>query len=106
MIHTYFDALLAPMMTNDIEQRAIIDVTSLGYTDTPPATTYLFKQLVIYRAYQLVATENTTDSGDVYTEKLKQYRKEYEAVASQYKAQTSATSPTGSSAKSLYWGRG
>jgi hypothetical protein len=107
MIYTYFDALLAPMMTDEIEARAMTDVQSMGYADTVD-TTYLFQQLVIYRAYQILATECATDRDDVFMQKVSAYRKEYDAVAKQYASMVTKTSTTntGASAKSIAWGRG
>jgi hypothetical protein len=104
MIYTYFDAILAPQVTDDYEARAIADVNSLGYTNTTEMK-YLYQQLVIFRCYQIMAVELSTDSGDIYSQKVSHYKKEYDAIASQYKAQVVAPK-TGASAKSIAWGRG
>jgi hypothetical protein len=107
MIYTYFDAILAPQATDDYETRAIADVNSLGYTNTTE-TKYMYQQLVIFRCYQIMAVELSTDSGDIYAQKVSHYKKEYEAVATQYKNAIMVTNPpvNGSSTKSIAWGRG
>lgn len=105
MTYTYFDAILASQVTDDYEARAINDLASLGYTNTP-ATAYLYQQLVVFKVYQIMAIELSTDSGDIYAQKLTHYKKEFDAIAAQYKAQIITPATAGASAKSMRWGRG
>lgn len=108
MIYPYFDALLTPRMNDYLEARAIADIASMGYTSTTTGlTSYLYQQLVIYRAYIICATENTNEKDDVYSQKIKQYKAEFDAVQEQAKtAVLSANSTTPRSNKSIAWGRG
>ena len=107
MMHQYYDALLSPLISDNIEQRAIDDIASLGYTDTTIGlTSYLLQQMVIYRAYIICATESSTDVDDVFSQKVKQYKKELDAVVEQAKTQILAQTGSQASRKSIAWGRG
>lgn len=107
MIYPYFDALLSPLISDNIEQRAIDDIASLGYTaSTTGLTSYLLQQLVVYRAYIICATESSTDVDDVFSQKVKQYKKELDAVVEQVKTQVLAQTGAQASRKSIAWGRG
>jgi len=105
MIYPYFDAILSPQVTDDYETRAIADVNSLGYTNTTD-TAYLYQQLVIFKVYQMMALELSSESNDIYAQKLTHYRKEFDAIATQYKTQVVTPATAGTSAKSIAWGRG
>lgn len=108
MIYTYFDAQLTQRMNDDLEARAIADIASMGYTSTTTGlSAYLYQQLVIYRAYIICATENATEKDDVYSQKIKQYKAEFDAVQEQAKtAVLSANATTARSNKSIVYGRG
>ena len=72
LTYTYPDAYLAPLVTTDRELRAIADIALLG--TFPAAYT---QRLVVLRAYIITCMESKSSPDDLFTEKLKDYRKEF-----------------------------
>lgn len=72
LIYTYPDAYLGPLITEAREAQALEDIAILG--DFPASHK---KRLVVLRAYIITAMESKRTPDDLFTEKLKDYRKEF-----------------------------
>ena len=68
--YTYPDAYLAKFCTEAIEDRAVADIAVMGTFNA-----YWTEKLVVLRAYILVCLENQADPDDLFTAKLKSYRR-------------------------------
>ena len=94
--YPYADAYLAPLVTQAREDQANDDVALLG---TFPAG--WVQRLVVLRSYVITCQESMRQEGDLFTQKLAAYRKDYADALVQAKAAqeaidaASATPPTG-----------
>lgn len=83
MIYTYNDAYLKNNVTQDREDRATLDVNAIATFAAD------WKQkLIILRAYILVCLECQAQPDDLFSQKLKQYRQEWESTLAAAKAAT------------------
>jgi len=92
LTYTYTDAYLKNRVTEDIEDRAALDVDNLGTFPTTPINWR--DKLIILRAYIIACLELGADSNDVFAQKLKQYRQEFDqqlALARQSAAASDST---------------
>jgi hypothetical protein len=78
--YTYPDAYLARFCTEDRETRALADVV-LWAANTPNAAfdDDWTERLVILQTYVIACLENQAATDDLFTAKLKEYRKELDA---------------------------
>ena len=78
--YTYTDAYLAKFCTDEREARALADVT-LWASGTPEDefSDDWTERLTILQTYILACLENQADQEDLFSVKLKEYRKELEA---------------------------
>jgi len=88
--YAYSDGYLAPLVTQDREDRAVADVATYGtFTDA------WTERLVRLRAYILVCVESTKSAEDLFAVKLSHYSKEFSReLAMARAAATSASSGT------------
>lgn len=84
---TYTDSYLKALITNNLEARAGEDVADLGSFPLIWAN-----KLTVLRAYILCCLESNADEEDVFTLKLKQYQREFDATLQQ--ARRAAQAPT------------
>lgn len=91
LAYAYTDAYLAPLVTQDREDRAIADVAAYGTFPTDWT-----ERLVRLRAYVLVCLESTKSPEDLFTSKLSAYRKEFDQALplAQAAANAASTTPT------------
>ena len=83
LTYAYHDAYLAPLVTADRETRALADVNTIAeFGDDWIA------KLTVVRAYVLVCLESQKAPDDLFAAKLSAYRKEWDALLSQAKANT------------------
>lgn len=81
--YTYADAYLKSNVTEDRETRAIADVASIAtFSDG------WLEKLAILRAYIIACLECQAQPDDLFAQKLKHYRQEWENVLAQAKAAT------------------
>jgi hypothetical protein len=78
---TYYDSYLKPLLTEERETRALADVDRIA---TFPAEWR--GKLGVLRGYLLTCLESNAESEDVFSVKLAQYRKEFDATLLQAKA--------------------
>ncbi len=78
---TYYDSYLTPLMTEERETRALADVDRIA---TFP--TVWRGKLGVLRGYVLTCLESNADAEDVFSVKLGQYRKEFDATLAQARA--------------------
>lgn len=94
-MYTYYDAYLKTRVSQEIEDRAMLDVNNLG---TFPASPINWQEkLVVLRSYIIACLELGADSDDVFAQKLKQYRAEFDqqlALARQAAAAVDSTKYT------------
>jgi len=83
--HTYQDAYLKGQITEDRESRAALEVATFGSFSTAWSD-----RLVVLRAYIITALECQAQPDDLFAQKLKHYRQEWDAVLLQAKAATPA----------------
>ncbi|MBS3953638.1 MAG: hypothetical protein KGZ88_11880 [Methylomicrobium sp.] len=76
LLLTYNDAYLKTRVTEDIEDRALLDVDNLG--DFPDTPINWRERLGVLRSYIITCLELGADSDDVFAQKLKQYRVEFD----------------------------
>lgn len=89
--YPYYDAYLAPLVTQERETRAIAEVAAIG---TFPDT--WTERLVRLRAYCIVCAESQKAPDDLFTAKLKTYSKEFaDALPLAKAAQDALTSDSG-----------
>ncbi len=94
LTYTYPDNYLGPLVTADREARAMADIVLLG---TFPAT--YTQRLVVLRAYIITCMESKRSPDDLFTDKLKDYRKEFaDTLPAARNAQAAASSPAWSMA--------
>lgn len=72
---TYHDSYLAPLLTEEREARALVDVDQIA---TFP--TVWRDKLGVLRGYVLTCLESNAAGDDVFSVKLKQYQKEFDAT--------------------------
>lgn len=85
---TYFDAYLAPLVTAERESRALAEVDEIGEFPGDWRA-----RLAVARAYTITATESQRTPDDLFGEKAKRYRIEFDGLLS--RAQAAAKSATG-----------
>lgn len=86
---TYPDAYLSKFCTEEREERAYADVDTLGtFADG------WRDKLTILRCYILACLEHQADPDDLFSAKLKNYNKEFDAMLAQARAATSDSSGT------------
>lgn len=73
---TYTDAYLKTRVTQAIEDTALLDVDNLGAFPTTPIDWRT--RLAMLRAYIITCLELGADADDVFAQKLKQYRQEFD----------------------------
>ena len=83
LTHTYDDAYLKQHITDAREARATADVLDLGSFATEWTT-----RLIILRAYILTALECQAQPDDLFSQKIKHYRVEFDSVLGQARAAT------------------
>lgn len=88
LAHTYFDAYLKAQVTEERETRAIAEVLALG-SFSPTWTA----RLVVPRAYIIACLECQAAPDDLFAQKLKHYRGEFDALLVQ--ARTAVPAPDG-----------
>lgn len=86
---TYPDAYLSKFCTEEREARAFADVDTLG-----TFATEWRNRLTILRCYILACLEHQADPEDLFSAKLKNYNKEYDAMLAQARAATPDASGT------------
>lgn len=85
LLHTYADAYLKAQVTEDRETRAVADVAALGTFTAPwPA------KLAVLRAYVIACLECQAQPDDLFAQKLKHYRQEFESALAMAKAASPA----------------
>ena len=88
MQHSYQDAYLKAQITEERHTRAASEVVAIGNF-----TSDWFARLVVLRAYMIVCLECQAQPDDLFAQKLKHYRQEWEQALPQ--AQAAAASSTG-----------
>lgn len=88
LTHTYFDAYLKTHVTPEREERAAAEVAALGTFGADWRA-----RLVVRRAYVITCLECQASPDDLFAQKLKHYRQEFDALLVQARAATLA--PTG-----------
>lgn len=89
IVHTYADAYLRAQITEDRETRATADVAALGtFAGTWPG------KLTVLRAYVIACLECQAQPDDLFAQKLKHYRQEFESALGMAKAASPATDGT------------
>ncbi|MFI3195590.1 MAG: hypothetical protein QX195_07195 [Methylococcaceae bacterium] len=89
---TYTDAYLKSRVTIDHELRAMLDVDNYG---TFPTTPINWKErLTMLRAYIIACLELGGEGDDVFAQKLKQYRMEFEQQLAQARQAASLADAT------------
>lgn len=83
LAYTYNDAYLKAQVNDDRETRAIAHVNSIATFSAD----WLAK-LAVIRAYVIVCLECQGQPDDLYAQKLKAYRQEWESLLAQAKAAT------------------
>ena len=83
LTYTYADAYLKAQVTEDRETRAVADVNAIATF----AAAWLEK-LAILRAYIIVCLECQAQPDDLFAQKLKHYRQEWETALAAAKAAT------------------
>ena len=86
---TYPDAYLSKFCTEEREERAFADVDALG-----TFAEEWRNRLTILRCYILACLEHQADPEDLFSAKLKNYNKEYDAMLAQARAATPDESGT------------
>ena len=87
---TYNDQYLAPLVTDDRENRARSDVDTHGsFTDE------WRDKLTVLRAYVLVCLECSAAPDDLFSARLKSYRSEFSSALTQALSSGLATGETG-----------
>lgn len=86
MTLTYHDSYLTPLVTEEREARALADVDRIA---TFP--TVWREKLGVLRAYILTCLESNAESEDVFSVKLKQYQKEFDAALALARAALNVT---------------
>ena len=81
--HTYFDAYLKNHVTEERETRAAAEVAELG-----TFAAEWVARLVILRAYIITCLECQAQPDDLFAQKLKHYRGEFDSVLSQARTAT------------------
>ena len=76
--HTYQDAYLKAHVTPEREARAVTQVATFGSFDAAWAA-----RLVVLRAYTITCLECQAAPDDLFAQKLKHYRPEWDAVLQQ-----------------------
>ena len=90
---TYHDAYLRSKITEEREARAFAEVDAIG---TFPTVGDWRSRLARVRAYVIVCLESQGEAGDLFSEKLSAYRKEFDALLVQARvAQQAAAVPAG-----------
>jgi hypothetical protein len=84
--YVYADAYLKSQVTDDRETRAIADVAAIATFSADWA-----QKLAILRAYILTCLECQAQPDDLFAQKLKHYRAEWDSVLTQAKAATTDT---------------
>ena len=83
----YTDNYLKALVSDDIETRAMDDVSVLGqFSDQ------WFERLAVLRAYIIACNENVKSDGDIFMSKADLYSKEFNSTLSRAKAAMAATS--------------
>ena len=83
LTYTYADAYLKAQVTEDRENRAEADVDAIATFSAE------WKQkLTIIRAYIIACLESQAQPDDLFAQKLKHYRQEWDALLPQAKAAT------------------
>lgn len=98
---TYYDAYLSPLVTQDYEDRAEVDIDAIGTF----AAAWRDK-LIVLRAYILICLESMAAADDLFTAKLAQYRKEFDATLGKAKAATTDSNGNPLPSLSITWERG
>lgn len=83
LTNTYFDAYLKSHITEERETRAAAEVATYG-TFAAEWTS----RLTILRAYIITCLESQAQPDDLFSQKLKHYRAEFESVMEQARAAT------------------
>lgn len=83
LINTYFDAYLKSSVTEERETRAGLNVAEYGAFAADWTA-----RLVVLRTYIIVCLECQAQPDDLYSQKLKNYRNEFDAVLAQARADT------------------
>ena len=82
----YTDAYLKARVTDQIESRAYSDVDAIASFNTAWRN-----RLVVIRAYIIACLEQGSSETDVFAQKLKEYRKEFDFLLNQAKNDLAAT---------------
>jgi hypothetical protein len=85
LTYTYADAYLKPNVNEEREGRALADVGD-AYPEPWKG------KLVVLRAYVITALECQAQPDDLFAQKLKHYRAEYDAMLAQSRAATATSS--------------
>lgn len=83
LAHTYNDAYLKNYVTEEREARAAAEVAEKG-----AYAAEWVARLVVLRAYVIVCLECQAQPDDLFAQKLKNYRAEFDSVLAQAKADT------------------
>ena len=89
LLNTYADAYLKAQVTEDRETRAAADVAALGtFTGDWPA------KLTVLRAYVIACLECQAQPDDLFAQKLKHYRQEFDSALGMANAASPQTDGT------------
>jgi hypothetical protein len=83
LTYTYADAYLKSVVTEDREDRAMADVAAVA-----TFAAEWVQKLTIIRAYILTCLECQAQPDDLFSQKLKHYRQEWESALASAKAAT------------------
>lgn len=83
LINTYFDGYLKNQVTEEREARAVTEVAEIG-----TFAAEWVSRLTVLRAYVITCLECQAAPDDLFAQKLKNYRSEFEAVLAQAKSAT------------------
>lgn len=89
---TYTDAYLKTRITQDMEDRALLDVDNLGAFPTTPINWR--ERLGVLRAYVIACLELGASADDVFSQKLRQYRQEFDQQLTLAKQAAAAAAST------------
>jgi hypothetical protein len=83
LVNTYFDAYLKSHVTEERETRAASEVSEYGTFAAEWSA-----RLTVIRAYVITCLECQAQPDDLFSQKLKNYRTEFDAVLAQARAET------------------
>lgn len=95
LVYTYFDAYLKGHVTLEREARAVAEVATFGSFASDWTA-----RLVVLRAYVITCLECQAAPDDLFAQKLKHYRQEFDTLLVQ--ARNATPAPDGKPARALF----